>query len=160
LLPVCVLLSYFLVSMHIAKCFTNILMRSNAREWTHILLVNILNLHLHSFCATGMSTGPETRVTLTWVSWGRLGECYVFGLLSFWTLSIIWYSKKHTMFRKQIQFSVYFLEYQTMDKSNNSVVQIVIHHHHNPLELIITCWRTCSWFYFCTIVFECCWVAF
>jgi hypothetical protein len=42
-----------------------ILMRSNVWEWTHFLLVNTPCSHLHSLCATGVSSGLATMVTLT-----------------------------------------------------------------------------------------------
>jgi hypothetical protein len=42
--------------------------RSTVRETTHFLLVNIPCSHLHNFCATGVSGGLATRVTLTRVS--------------------------------------------------------------------------------------------
>jgi hypothetical protein len=57
-----------------------IAMRSNVREWTHVLLVNTPCLHLHSFCATGVSSGLATRVTLTRVSRGEVGRVYYMGL--------------------------------------------------------------------------------
>jgi hypothetical protein len=46
-------------------------MRSNVRECAHVLLVNTLCLHLFSICATGVSSGLATRVTLHQVSWGK-----------------------------------------------------------------------------------------
>jgi hypothetical protein len=46
----------------------------NVQELTWVLLVNMPCLHLHIFCATGMSSGLATRVTLTQMSQGRLGE--------------------------------------------------------------------------------------
>jgi hypothetical protein len=46
----------------------------NSREWTHVLLVNTPCSHLHSFCATGVSSGLVTRVTLIWVSRVGLGS--------------------------------------------------------------------------------------
>jgi hypothetical protein len=58
-------------------------MRSNVQEWTHVLTVNTPCSHRHSFCATGVSSGLATRVTLTRVSRGRLGESLTRGL-TFW----------------------------------------------------------------------------
>jgi hypothetical protein len=58
--------------------------RSNVREWTHVLLANTPRSHLHSFCATGVSSGLATRVTLTRVSRGRLGEFITWGWTCFW----------------------------------------------------------------------------
>jgi hypothetical protein len=53
----------------------NDLMRSNVREWTHILLVNTPCLYLHSFCANGVSIVLTTRVSLALMSRVLLGEC-------------------------------------------------------------------------------------
>jgi hypothetical protein len=47
-------------------------MRSNTRERTHFLLVNLLSSHQHIFCATGMSSGLETKVLLPQVPRGLL----------------------------------------------------------------------------------------
>jgi hypothetical protein len=55
-------------------------MRSNVREWTHVLLMNTPCSHLHRVCATGVSSGLATRVTLTRVSRGRLGESIYTGV--------------------------------------------------------------------------------
>jgi hypothetical protein len=80
-------LSYFLVRIHIAKCFTN----SSKQFWyevmiknKNILLVNTPCSHLHSFCAVDMNSGLATRVTLTRESLGRLGESITQGLACFW----------------------------------------------------------------------------
>jgi hypothetical protein len=62
----------------------NASMRNNVREWTHLLLVNTPCWHLHSFCATGVSSGLATRATLTRVSHGRLGEPITRGWTCFW----------------------------------------------------------------------------
>jgi hypothetical protein len=59
-------------------------MRSNVREWTHVLLVNTPCSHLHGFGSTGVSSGLATRVTLTRVSRGRLGESISWGWICFW----------------------------------------------------------------------------
>jgi hypothetical protein len=67
-----------------------ILMWSNVREWTHILLVNTPFLHLHSFCATGMSSGIATRVTSTQVS-GEVGIVYYTGV----DLCLTWFSYRN-----------------------------------------------------------------
>jgi hypothetical protein len=61
-----------------------ILMPSNAREWTHVLLISTPCSHLHSFCATGVSSGLATRVTLTRMSRGRLGESITRRWTCFW----------------------------------------------------------------------------
>jgi hypothetical protein len=53
----------------------------------HILLVNTSCLHLHSFCATGMSKGLARRVTLSWVSWGtyyHMGYCIGSNMATYW----------------------------------------------------------------------------
>jgi hypothetical protein len=55
-------------------------MQSNVREWTHVLLVNTPCLYLHSFCATGVSSGLATRVTLARVSRGEVGKVYYTGV--------------------------------------------------------------------------------
>jgi hypothetical protein len=39
--------------------------RNSVREWTHVLLVNKPCSRLHSFCATGMSSGLAVRMFLT-----------------------------------------------------------------------------------------------
>jgi hypothetical protein len=44
-------------------------MRSNVPEWTHVLLVNTPCSHLHNLC---VGSGLASRVTLAWVSRGRL----------------------------------------------------------------------------------------
>jgi hypothetical protein len=59
-------------------------MRSNVRERTHALLVNTPCSHLHSFCATVVSSSLATRVTLTrvsrgcWESLTRGWTCFLF----------------------------------------------------------------------------------
>jgi hypothetical protein len=62
---VCCLIRYFLVRICVTECFTNSSKRfryeENVREWTHVLLVNKPCSHLHSFCATGVSSGLATR---------------------------------------------------------------------------------------------------
>jgi hypothetical protein len=74
LLPVGELLSYsVLVRIRIA-------MRSNVRHWTHVLFVNTACSHLHSFCATGVSSGLATRVTLT-----RVSRCSLESITGGWT---------------------------------------------------------------------------
>jgi hypothetical protein len=40
-------------------------MRSNVREWTHVLLMNTPCSHVYSVCATGVNSGLATKVTLT-----------------------------------------------------------------------------------------------
>lgn len=54
------------------------------REWTHILPVNVLCLHLLSFCVTGVSIGLATKVTMIRVSWARLEESVAWGRTLFW----------------------------------------------------------------------------
>jgi hypothetical protein len=54
---------YALLMLHQKQ--QTILMRGSGREWTYVLLVNTPCSHLHSFCATGVSSGLATRVTLT-----------------------------------------------------------------------------------------------
>jgi hypothetical protein len=67
LLPVGVLLSYSVLPCQDTCCWMlhelqqTISMRSNVREWTHVLLVNTPCLHLHSFCAAGVSSSLATR---------------------------------------------------------------------------------------------------
>jgi hypothetical protein len=51
----------------------------NIRGWPHVLIVNIPCSLLHSFCASGMSSGLATRVKLSTVSRGRLGESATWG---------------------------------------------------------------------------------
>jgi hypothetical protein len=83
----CCLIRYFIVQMRIAECFTNsskISILSNIQEWTHVLLVNSPCSHLHSFCATGVSSGLATRMTFTRVLRGRLGESITRGWTCFW----------------------------------------------------------------------------
>jgi hypothetical protein len=48
--------------------------RCNVREWTRILLVNTPRSQRHSFCASSVSSGLATMVTLTLVSRGMLAE--------------------------------------------------------------------------------------
>jgi hypothetical protein len=80
LLPVGVLLSHLVLSCQHTHCYMvhkqqqMISMWRNVREWADILLLNISCSHLHSFCATGVSSGLATMATLTRVSQGRLGE--------------------------------------------------------------------------------------
>jgi hypothetical protein len=76
------LIRYFLVWIRTAKCFTSSSRRF--REWAHVLFVNRWCSNLHSFCATGVSGGLATRVTLTRVSWRRLGESVTRGWTWFW----------------------------------------------------------------------------
>jgi hypothetical protein len=84
LLPVGVL-SYSVLSCRDVHCWMlheqqqTISMRSNVREWTHVLLVNTQCSHLHSFCATGMSSGLATMVTLTSVM-GEVWRVYYTGV--------------------------------------------------------------------------------
>jgi hypothetical protein len=69
------------------KCFTNnktISERINIRGWTHVLLVNTSCSHLHSFCATGVSSGLATRATLTRVSRSRMGQTIYTVWTCFW----------------------------------------------------------------------------
>jgi hypothetical protein len=86
LVPVGVLLYYSALRCQDTHCYIlheqqqTISMRSNVREWTHVQLVTTPCSHLHSFCATGVSSGLATRVTLTRVSWGRLEESITKGL--------------------------------------------------------------------------------
>lgn len=53
------------------------LMQSNFQEQSHILLENTPCSHLHSFCATGMSSDLLTTATMTWVSLESLWVCYM-----------------------------------------------------------------------------------
>jgi hypothetical protein len=46
----------------------------NVQEWTYVLLANTPRSHLHSFCATGVSSGLATWTTLTRVSREKLWE--------------------------------------------------------------------------------------
>jgi hypothetical protein len=66
-----------------SRTAVKISMRSNVREWTHILLVNTPCSQLHSLCASHVSSGLATRVTLTRVSRGRLGESIAGGWTCF-----------------------------------------------------------------------------
>lgn len=50
----------------------------------HILLMKVLCLHLHSFCATGLSSSLATWVPCTWVLWRRIGESITLGWTCFW----------------------------------------------------------------------------
>jgi hypothetical protein len=47
------------------------------------MLVNTSCSHLHSFCASSVSSGLATRVTLTAVSWGKLGDSITRGWTCF-----------------------------------------------------------------------------
>jgi hypothetical protein len=82
LLPVCVLLSYSILSCQDTRCLMpreqqkTISMLSTVREWTHVLHANTPCSHLHSFCATGVSRGLATMVTLTRVSRGKLSRVH------------------------------------------------------------------------------------
>jgi hypothetical protein len=49
----------------------------NVRKWTHFLFVNTSCSNLHSFCASGMTCGLATSVTLNRVSRGRLRELII-----------------------------------------------------------------------------------
>jgi hypothetical protein len=91
LLPVCVLLSYSVLPCQDTHCQMlheqqqTISMRSNVREWTHVLLVNTPCSHLKSFCVTGVSCGLATGETLTRVSPGEVWiVCYTGGWTCFW----------------------------------------------------------------------------
>jgi hypothetical protein len=70
ILPVCVL-SYSLLPCQDKHCWMlheqqqTISMGSNVREWTRVPFVNTPCSYLHSFCATGVSSGIARRVTLT-----------------------------------------------------------------------------------------------
>jgi hypothetical protein len=81
------------------------LMLSNIRECTQVLLVNTQCLHLHTFCATSVSSGLATRVTLTSVTgevrkskktWMDLHFCTVvrefLGCSKWNTLYNVWYA--------------------------------------------------------------------
>jgi hypothetical protein len=73
----CFPIRYFLVRIRLlnaSRTATDVSMRINIREWTHVLLVITSYSHLHSYCATVMSSGLAIRVTLTWMSWRRFGE--------------------------------------------------------------------------------------
>jgi hypothetical protein len=59
-------------------------MRSNIREWTYVLLVNTSRSHLHSFCATGVSSGLSTRMTLTRALRGGWKSLFILGWTWFW----------------------------------------------------------------------------
>jgi hypothetical protein len=50
----------------------------------HVLLVNTPCLHLHSFYTTCMSSSLVTKVPMTQVSWGRLGESIPWVWACFW----------------------------------------------------------------------------
>jgi hypothetical protein len=106
--------------------------RSNVREWTHVLLANTPCSYLHRFCATGVISGLATRVTWLETHEGGLGEFITGGggdLLLIWflyrstwwllgcvlngTLCILWHpvcwrnvSELHT---NEIQLSQHFL---------------------------------------------------
>jgi hypothetical protein len=90
LLPVGVLLSYLVLLYQDTHCYMlheqqqTISMRSNVQELTHVLLMNTPCSHLYSFCASGLSSDLATRVTLTRVSRGRLGESITRGWTCFW----------------------------------------------------------------------------
>jgi hypothetical protein len=44
---------------------------SNVWEWIHILFLNTLSSHVHTLCASDLSSSLTSRVTLARVSWGR-----------------------------------------------------------------------------------------
>jgi hypothetical protein len=46
-------------------------MEINVEEWTHVLLQNTQYSHLHSFHATGKSSGLAAKMTLAQLSQGR-----------------------------------------------------------------------------------------
>jgi hypothetical protein len=84
----CCLIRYFLVRIRIAKCFTN----SSKRIRCEVMFENEHTFgswitpcsYLHSFCATGVSSGLATRATLIQVSRGRFGESITRGWTCFW----------------------------------------------------------------------------
>jgi hypothetical protein len=85
LLPTGVLLSYslhFFVRIRIPKRFTD----SSKNLDVVIIFENehMIFSHLHSFCAGGVSSGLATRVTLTRVSCGSMGESIIRGWTCFW----------------------------------------------------------------------------
>jgi hypothetical protein len=59
-------------------------MAVDAHEWTHVLMINTLCLHLHRFCTTGSSSSLATRVTFTPVPCKRLGESNTQGWTCLW----------------------------------------------------------------------------
>jgi hypothetical protein len=59
-------------------------MRCNVRKWTHVLLVNTPCSHLHSFCATDVSSGLANRVTLTRASRNMLEGSVTRRRTNFW----------------------------------------------------------------------------
>jgi hypothetical protein len=83
----CCLIRYFLFRIDNAKCFMNRSKRFWCKvhfwEWTHVLLVKTKCSHLHSFGATGVSS-LETRMTLTQLSRGRMGELITQGWICLW----------------------------------------------------------------------------
>lgn len=80
----CRLIQYILFRIIFAKCFTNC---SGQFRWEVIFQKKHIFcswIHHVRTCATGMSSGLATMVTLTQVSRGRLGESNTWGWTCFW----------------------------------------------------------------------------
>jgi hypothetical protein len=56
----------------------------NCSKRMQVVLANGPCSHLHSFSGSGVSSGLATRVTLTPVSWGRVGESVALAWTCFW----------------------------------------------------------------------------
>jgi hypothetical protein len=79
------LICYLLARIRIAKCFMN----SSRWFWCEVMFENEYTLclwihHFHSFYATGMISSLATKLTLTQVSQGSLGESVTWGWACFW----------------------------------------------------------------------------
>jgi hypothetical protein len=68
------LILHFLARIRIAKCFIN----SSKQLHCEVIIENTTFFHLHSFGErTGVNSGLATRMTLTRMSWVKMGESII-----------------------------------------------------------------------------------